>query len=201
VERSSVADLQLAQTGLSVDVWADFIAAGKAAGDRAEQLVTTADAHGMGACIRTLENWELNNSNLDVSPGRLFEARFNNELLGDDSTVGTLAAMINGHQRHDTALVTAAEKGFQTNRVDVSGNNDALDMGTFAHAHTVSDPLSTIRGSLPSAVATAASLAGAAVADVPPGVAGGMEKAVAHAAPFGTDDLCVSHQQFEHMWG
>jgi hypothetical protein len=127
---------------------------------------------------------------------------FNNELLGDDSTVGTLAAMINGYQRHDTALVTAAEEGFHTNRVDVSGNNDPLNVGTyFAHAHTVSDPLSTITGSLPSAVATAASLAGAAVADVPPSVAGGMEKAVAHAAPFGTDDLCVHHQQFEHMWG
>jgi beta-glucanase (GH16 family) len=205
VEGSSVADLRLAQTGLSADVWADFIGSGNAPGDRAEHLVTTANAHGMGAFIRTLESWEQNNSNLDASPARLFEARFSNELLGDESTVGTLAAMINGYQRHDTALVTAAEEGFHTNRVDVSGNNDPLNVGTyFAQAHTVSDPLSTITGSLPSAVATrltAASMAGAAVADGPPGVAGGMENAVAHASPFGTDDRCAHHQHFEHMWG
>jgi beta-glucanase (GH16 family) len=205
VEGSSVADLRLAQIGLSADVWADFIGSGNAPGDRAEHLVTTANAHGMGAFIRTLESWEQNNSNLDASPARLFEARFSNELLGDESTVGTLAAMINGYQRHDTALVTAAEEGFHTNRVDVSGNNDPLNVGTyFAQAHTVSEPLSTITGSLPSAVATrltAASLAGAAVADGPPGVAGGMENAVAHASPFGTDDRCAHHQHFEHMWG
>ncbi|WOH53847.1 glycoside hydrolase family 16 protein [Bradyrhizobium sp. sBnM-33] len=205
VEGSSVADLRLAQTGLSADVWADFIASGNVPGDRAEHLVATANAHGMGAFIRTLESWEQNNSNLDASPGRLFEARFNNELLGDDSTIGTLAAMINGHQRHDTALVTAAEEGFHANRADVSGNNVPLEGGTyFAHAHTISDPLSTITDLLPSAVGTrltAASLAGAAVADVPPGVAGGMENAVAHAAPFGTDGRCAHHQHFEHMWG
>jgi beta-glucanase (GH16 family) len=157
-----VADLQLVQTGLSADVWGDFIASSNTPGARAEQWVTKGNAHDIHALIQTLQGGEKNISNFDAARGGLFEARFDNELLGNDSNFGAeVSAMIRGLQTHDTALVTAAAEGFRANAVDVSGNN------------------------VP-----------------PPGAASGAGNAVAHAAPFGTDNACAhQHQHFEHMWG
>ena len=79
--------------------------------------------------------------------------RFDNELLGKDSTVGAdVAAMIKGLETHDAALVKAAADGFHANAADVSGNNVPLNGGTYnTDGTTVADALSTATGPLPPA--------------------------------------------------
>jgi hypothetical protein len=126
------------------------------------------------AFVQTLHGWEKNIRNIDAAQGGLFEARFDNELLANDSTIGAdVAAMIKGHQTHYTTLVTAAAEGFHANAADVSGNN-VPHRGRY----------------------------GTAVADAAPDPASGAGNAVAHAAAFGTDNPCDhQHQHFEYMWG
>ena len=94
--------------------------------------------------------------NFDAAQGGIFEARFDNELLGKDSTVGAdVAAMIQGLQTHNAALVTAAAEGFHANAADVSGNNVPLNGGTYnADGLTVADALSTATAPLPPAPVT-----------------------------------------------
>jgi hypothetical protein len=63
-----------------------------------------------------------------------------------------VAAMINGLQTHNAALVKAAADGFHANAADVSGNNVPLNGGTFnADGTTIADALSTATGPLPPA--------------------------------------------------
>src|SRR5438552_10453052 len=96
--------------------WADFIASSNTLGAQAEQLVATGNSHQIKAFIHTLQGWENNVSNFDAGQGGIFEARFDNELPGPDSTVGAdVTAMINGLQTHNAALVKAAADGFQPN--------------------------------------------------------------------------------------
>jgi hypothetical protein len=133
--------------------WADFIASGNTLGAQAEQLVSTGTAQQVKAFIHTLQGWEHNIQNFDAAQGGIFEARFDNELLGADSTVGAdVTAMINGLQTHNAALVKAAADGFHANAADVSGNNVPLNGGTFnADGATIADALSTATGPLPPA--------------------------------------------------
>ena len=136
--------------------WADFIASGNSLGAQAEHLVATGDAQAIGAFIQTLQGWENNVTNFDAAQGGIFQARFDNELLGKDSTVGAdVAAMIQGLQTGNAALVTAAAEGFHANAADVSGNNVPLNGGTFnADGLTVADALSTATAPLPPAPVT-----------------------------------------------
>jgi hypothetical protein len=131
--------------------WADFIASGNTLGAQAEQLVATGSAKEIKAFVHTLQGWEHNVANFDAAQGGIFEARFDNELLGKNSTVGAdVAAMINGLQHHDQALVKAAADGFHANAMDVSGNNVPLSGGTFnPDGLTVAEALSTATGPLP----------------------------------------------------
>ena len=66
--------------------WADFIASGNTLGAKAEQLVSTGSAHEIKDFIHTLQGWENNVQNFDAAQGGIFEARFDNELLGKNST-------------------------------------------------------------------------------------------------------------------
>ena len=136
--------------------WADFIASGNTLGAQAEQLVSTGTAQQVKAFIQTLQGWEHNIQNFDAAQGGIFEARFDNELLGPNSTVGAdVTAMINGLQTHNAALVKAAADGFHANAADVSGNNVPLNGGAFnADGTTIADALSTATGPLPPAPAT-----------------------------------------------
>jgi hypothetical protein len=136
--------------------WADFIASGNTLGAQAEQLVSTGTAQQVKAFIQTLQGWEHNIQNFDAAQGGIFEARFDNELLGPNSTVGAdVTAMIKGLQTHNAALVTAAADGFHANAADVSGNNVPLNGGTFnADGTTIADALSTATAPLPPAPAT-----------------------------------------------
>ena len=77
--------------------WADFIASSNTLGAQAEQLVSTGSAQEISAFIQTLQGWQQNVQNFDAAQGGVFQARFDNELLGKDSTVGAdVAAMIKG---------------------------------------------------------------------------------------------------------
>src|SRR5215813_7856284 len=133
--------------------WADFIASSNTLGAKAEQIVAAGNSHEINAFIHTLQGWEKNVTNFDAAQGGIFEARFDNELLGKNSTVGAdVSAMIKGLQAHNAALVTAAAEGFHANAADVSGNNVPLNGGTYnADGQSVTDALSTATGPLPPA--------------------------------------------------
>jgi hypothetical protein len=165
--------------------WADFIASGNTLGAQAEQLVSAGTAQQVKAFIQTLQGWEHNIQNFDAAQGGIFEARFDNELLGANSTVGAdVAAMIKGLQTHNAALVTAAAEGFHANAADVSGNNVPLNGGTYnADGTTVADALSTATAPLPPAPATLLTPAAPAVqvAAVAPGP--GADQSAHPAAP------------------
>ncbi len=209
--------------------WADFIASGNTLGAKAEQLVTTGTAQDIQAFVHTLQGWESNVTNFDAAQGGVFQARFDNELLGNDSTVGAdVAEMIKGLQTHNAALVTAAAEGFHANAMDVSGNNVPLNGGTFnPDGLTVADALSTATAPLPPAPVTPLTPADTAVvvaaadpaAVAPAAPAAPAAAAAAPAAPAitvaaadaSTHDLAavdIHHsaiadmaQQFHHMWG
>jgi hypothetical protein len=189
--------------------WADFIASGNTLGAQAEHLVSTGTAQQIKAFIQTLQGWEHNVQNFDAAQGGIFEARFDNELLGKDSTVGAdVTAMIKGLQTHNAALVTAAADGFHANAMDVSGNNVPLNGGTFnADGTTIADALSTATGPLPAPPATlltpsapAAQVAANTPAPAPaPAPAAGGDGSTAfdtHHSP-----LAEMGHHFHHMWG
>jgi trimeric autotransporter adhesin len=154
--------------------WADFIASGNTLGAQAEKLVATGSAQDIKAFVHTLQGWEHNIQNFDAAQGGIFEARFDNELLGANSTVGAdVTAMIKGLETHNAALVKAAADGFHANAADVSGNNVPLNGGTFnADGTTIADALSTATGPLPPApvslLTPAAPAAAPTVACAPP---------------------------------
>jgi hypothetical protein len=182
--------------------WADFIASGNTLGAQAEQLVATGSAHDIKAFVHTLQGWEHNIQNFDAAQGGIFEARFDNELLGKDSTVGAdVAAMIKGLETHNAALVKAAADGFHANAADVSGNNVPLNGGTFnADGTTIADALSTATGPLPPApvsllTPTAPAAPAAPCAD---------HSAGADPAAFDPHQLqfaeLANHLHHQHMW-
>jgi trimeric autotransporter adhesin len=131
--------------------WADFIASGNTLGAQAQQLVSTGTPAQVQGFIQTLQGWEHNVQNFDAAQGGIFQARFDNELLGNDATVGAdVAAMINGLETHNAALVKAAADGFHANAMDVSGNNVPLNGGTYnPDGATIADALSTATAPLP----------------------------------------------------
>ena len=196
--------------------WADFIASGNTLGAQAEHIVSTGSAQQIKDLVHTLQGWEHNIQNFDAAQGGIFEARFDNELLGNDSTVGAdVAAMIKGLQTHDAALVKAAADGFHANAADVSGNNVPLNGGTFnADGTTIVDALSTATPPLPPAPASLLTPAPpvaqvAAVAPVSAHDASSAPAAVtiADAGPNERGDHTdhwpapeMAHH-FHHMWG
>jgi hypothetical protein len=199
--------------------WADFIASGNTLGAKAEQIVSTGSAQQIKDFIHTLQGWEHNVQSFDAAQGGIFEARFDNELLGKNSTVGAdVAAMIKGLQTHDAALVKAAADGFHANAMDVSGNNVPLNGGAFnPDGTTIADALSTASGPLPpapvslltpaSTVAQVATLApvAPAVGSAPVSTAPASSVATIDA---GTTPIDMHHSSFaeaahhfHHMWG
>ena len=191
--------------------WADFIASSNTLGIQAEQLVAHGSAKAINAFIHTLQGFEQNVQNFDAAQGGIFEARLDNELLGQNSTVGSdVAAMIKGLQTHNAALVTAAAEGFHANAADVSGNNVPLNGGTYnTDGQTVADALSTATGPLPPPSATPLTPAGPG-AQSNPAVAGGpahLHSGGDHSDAFAAGQLDQGlqhqavHHHFEHMWG
>jgi hypothetical protein len=194
--------------------WADFIASGNTLGAQAEQIVSTGSAQQIKAFVHTLQGWEHNIQNFDTAQGGIFEARFDNELLGNNSTVGAdVAAMIKGLETHDATLVKAAADGFHANAADVSGNNVPLNGGIFnADGTTIADALDTATPPLPPApvslltpASPAAQVAGAAPVPPPaPAAPVTIADAGTHERGGQTADHWPAHEMahhFHHMWG
>ena len=141
--------------------WADFIAHSNSLGQQAVATVGTGDAQGVSALISSLHTFEKNVTNFDAAQGGIFEARFDNELLGKTSTLGAeVTAMIKGLQTGNAALVAAAADEMHANAADVSGNNLPITGGTYnVDGLTLADALST--AGAPAAVASATTVSAA----------------------------------------
>ena len=128
--------------------WAGFIAASNSLGQQAEQLVGTHNVAGIAKLVGQLHNFETNTAAFDSSQGGIFSARFDNELLANNSTTGAeVNAMIQGLLTGNKDLVTAAATEMNANAADVSGNNVPVGSGTFnTAATTAAQALSTRRG-------------------------------------------------------
>jgi hypothetical protein len=125
--------------------WANFMADSNSLGQKAMAAVAAGDPNAIAGLINDLHTFETNATNFDAAQGGIFGARFDNELLGDKSTLGAeVNAMIKGLQSHDANLVAAATEEMHANAADVSGNNVPLGGGTYnPDGQTVADVLST----------------------------------------------------------
>jgi hypothetical protein len=200
--------------------WANFIAQSNSLGQQAVAAVTAHDAAATAQVIADLHTFQTDVTNFDAAQGGIFEARFDNELLGDTSTLGAeVTKMIEGLQSGNAALVGAAAEQMHANSADVGGNNVPVNGGTYnADGLTVADVLSTTGA--PAAVAAATPAA--APADATPAVPATAPAVAAAPAPVattlaaadaGTHDLAptaVEHHDpaiaeiahhFHHMWG
>ena len=135
--------------------WANFIAQSNSLGQQAIAAVTAHDAAATAAVIADLHTFQTDVTNFDAAQGGIFEARFDNELLGDTSTLGAeVTKMIEGLQTGNAALVGAAAEQMHANSADVGGNNIPVNGGTYnADGLTVADVLSTAGAPAPAAVA------------------------------------------------
>jgi len=205
--------------------WANFIAQSNSLGQQAISAVTAHDAAATAQVIADLHTFQTDVTNFDAAQGGIFEARFDNELLGDTSTLGAeVTKMIEGLQSGNAALVGAAAEQMHANSADVGGNNVPVNGGTYnADGLTVADVLST--AGAPAAVAAATPAAATPVAATPadaapathataPVVAAAPPPAATTlaAADTGTHDVAptaVEHHEpafaevhhFHHMWG
>ena len=125
--------------------WANFIAQSNTLGQRAMDIVAGHDPQAIAALISDLHAFQKTVTNFDAAQGGIFEARFDNELLGNTSTLGAeVSKMIQGLQTGNAALVAAAADEMHANAADVSGNNVPVTGGTYnADGQTVADVLST----------------------------------------------------------
>src|SRR6266850_4005862 len=195
--------------------WANFIAQSNSLGQQAMAAVTAHDAAATAAVIANLHTFQTDVTNFDAAQGGIFEARFDNELLGDTSTLGAeVTKMIEGLQTGNAALVGAAAEQMHANSADVGGNNIPVNGGTYnADGLTVADVLST--AGAPAAVAAAATPTAVAAAAAPAAVAApAAPTATLAAADAGThhdvaptaveihhSEIADLVQHFHHMWG
>ncbi|WP_426526385.1 hypothetical protein [Bradyrhizobium sp. McL0615] len=207
--------------------WANFIAQSNSLGQQAVAAVTAHDAAATAAVIANLHTFQTDVTNFDAAQGGIFEARFDNELLGDTSTLGAeVTKMIEGLQSGNAALVGAAAEQMHANSADVGGNNIPVNGGTYnADGLTVADVLSTAGAPAPAAVAAAAPVAAAPAAAAPAAPVATAAAAPAPAATLAAADAGTHHdvapthdvastvadihhselaeviQHFQHMWG
>jgi hypothetical protein len=198
--------------------WANFMAQSNSLGQQAVAAVAANDPHAIASLITQMQTFQKDATNFDSAQGGIFEARFDNELLGDTSTLGAeTAAMVKGLQTGNAALVAAAAEEMHANAADVSGNNIPITGGTYnADGLTVADVLSTAGtpaapaavaantpATPPPAPATQVAAAASAPANPPAAPAAGCcddhvaaIDPVAHPSSFGE----IAHH-FHHLWG
>lgn len=188
--------------------WANFIAQSNSLGQQAENLVGGHDAHAIAALISNIQSFEKTVTNFDAAQGGIFEARFDNELLGQTSTLGAeVSAMIKGLQTGNAALVTAAAEQMHANSADVGGNNTPVTGGTYnADGLTVADVLSTAVAA-PAVAANAPVTPTAPTAPTPPAAPAVQTAANAPATPDAApadphhSPVPEMAHHFHHMWG
>jgi hypothetical protein len=191
--------------------WANFIAQSNSLGQQAISAVTAHDAAATAQVIADLHTFQTDVTNFDAAQGGIFEARFDNELLGDTSTLGAeVTKMIEGLQSGNAALVSAAAEQMHANSADVGGNNVPVNGGTYnPDGLTVADVLSTAGAPAAVAAATPAATAPApAVAAAPAASATTLAAADAgthdHAPAAGEihdPSIEMAHHFHQHMWG
>jgi hypothetical protein len=208
--------------------WAGFIAGSNSLGQAAMDLVGSHDKAAINSLVRQLHAFEKNVTNFDAAQGGIFEARFDNELLGAKSTLGAeINAIIHGLKTGNATEVAAAAFQMHANAADVSGNNVPVDGGTFntdgltiAEALNTTTPPTATAFDLTSAsgatvpttatgvattVATTTPAAGAAGATVGVGAATGAGSTVADAgaAPVDTHQIhdFAHHDPSAHHFG
>ncbi|NOJ42558.1 hypothetical protein [Bradyrhizobium australiense] len=166
--------------------WANFIAQSNSLGQQAINLVGSHDTQAIGTLITDLRTFEKNVTDFDAAQGGIFEARFDNELLGATSTLGAeVDAMIKGLQSGNAALVAAAADQMHANSADVGGNNIPVTGGTYnPDGLTVAEVLGTPVAAAPAAE-TPAPTAATATPVVPQADAAAQAAAapVVHDAP------------------
>jgi hypothetical protein len=125
--------------------WANFIAQSNSLGQQGVTDVASGNEQAIKSLIGELQQFATSVTNFDAAQGGIFEGRFDNELLGDKSTLGAeINAMIKGLQTHNADLVNAAATEMHANAADVGGNNVPMGGGTYnGDGVTVADALST----------------------------------------------------------
>jgi hypothetical protein len=127
--------------------WANFIAQSNALGRAATKLVTNdpGNTDAINALIARLQRFQQTVTDFDAAQGGIFEARFDNELLGETSTLGAeVAAMLKGLKSGNQYLVAAAAQEMHANAADVGGNNAPFTGGFYnTDGLTVAQVLST----------------------------------------------------------
>jgi hypothetical protein len=203
--------------------WADFIAQSNALGQQAVNTVGSHDPHAIAALIGNLHAFEKNVTNFDAAQGGIFEARFDNELLGNTSTLGAeVSKMLEGLHSGNATLVAAAAQEMHANAADVGGNNVPTTGGTYnADGLTVAQVLTTAAPAVASAAPATPTQATAPVATAPATTAPATQTATntaaaapthaadagAHLADAAAAALDLQHPQAEmanhlqHMWG
>jgi hypothetical protein len=188
--------------------WANFIAQSNSLGQQAIAAVTAHDAAATAAVIADLHTFQTDVTNFDAAQGGIFQARFDNELLGETSTLGAeVSKMIEGLQTGNAALVSAAADQMHANSADVGGNNVPVNGGTYnPDGLTVAEVLST--AGAPAAVADAAPAAAQPAA--PAAAPAATVPVTLAAADIGTHDVDLAPVEihhsaeghhFHHMWG
>jgi hypothetical protein len=195
--------------------WANFIAQSNSLGQAAITAVTAHDAAATATVIADLHTFQADVTNFDAAQGGIFEARFDNELLGDTSTLGAeVTKMIEGLQAGNAALVGAAAEQMHANSADVGGNNIPVNGGTYnPDGLTVADVLSTAGTPAPVAVAAVTPAAAPAPAATAPAPAAAPAATLAANNDAGGHDVApatteIHHSEFadtghhfHHMWG
>jgi hypothetical protein len=117
---------------------ANFIAQSNSLGQQAIDLVGSGDTRAIATLINDLKAFEKYVTDFDAAQG-------GNELLGGTSPLGAeIAAMINGLQTGNAALVTAAADQMHGNAADVGGNTVPVTGGTYnTDGVTVAEVLGT----------------------------------------------------------
>lgn len=122
--------------------WADFIASGHVLGNHGVQLADHGDAGAIASFETVLNGWLKNVNDFDAAQGGIFQARFDNELLGNLGTVGAdVMKMIEALNTHNVTLANAAAEGMVANAADVSGNNIPVNGGSYVDGVTIADVL------------------------------------------------------------
>jgi hypothetical protein len=183
--------------------WANFIAQSNSLGQQANDLVGTGNTDAINTLISDLHAFQKTVTNFDAAQGGIFEARFDNELLGDTSTLGAeVSKMIEGLQTGNAALVAAAADQMHANSADVGGNNIPVTGGTYnADGLTVAEVLSTATAAPLPAVAAVAPAAATAAPTAPAGTVDADPGHTAEDFGAGGHHHVALNHHLEHVWG
>lgn len=183
--------------------WANFIAQSNSLGQQAIAAVTAHDAAATAAVIADLHAFQADVTNFDAAQGGIFQARFDNELLGDTSTLGAeVTKMIEGLQSGNAALVSAAADQMHANSADVGGNNVPVNGGTYnPDGLTVAEVLSTAGTSAAVAAVTPAAPAAPTPAATVPVTLAANDAGTHDVAPTPEIHHVDAGHHFHHMWG